>query len=87
MRADWDFDCVMHDDGERAATDSVLYLTNIHQLYQREEKRDDEPEEMVAVLGPKPKPQQAQSVGFLERIAERDGTAAGDQRRGAPHAR
>ncbi len=74
MRADWDFDCVMRGDGERAATDGVLYLTNIHQLYEREEKRDDEPEEMVAVLGPKPKPQQARSAGFTDRIAERDGT-------------
>ena len=62
MRTDWDFDCMMRGDGERAATDSVLFLTNIHQLYEREEKRDDEPEEMVAVLGPKP--QQAQSRVF-----------------------
>ena len=35
MRTDWDFDCVMRGDGERAATDGILFLTNIHQLYER----------------------------------------------------
>jgi type III restriction enzyme len=70
----WDMDCVMRDDGLRAPSDGLLLLTNIHQLYERSDKSaDDEPEEMLDVLGFKPKPQLVQTSDFRQRIAEREG--------------
>jgi type III restriction enzyme len=68
----WDFDCYMRGDSERASSQGALYLTNIQQMYERSPSaRDDEPEEMLAVLGPKPSGDEAQSDEFTRRIRER----------------
>jgi type III restriction enzyme len=75
MRVFWDFDCVIRGEGERAPADGVLFLTNVQQLYEPTERPSEEPDELTAVLGPKPIPNS--STGgrrFAERIAEREGT-------------
>jgi type III restriction enzyme len=75
MNVFWDMDYVMRGDGLRAPADGMLLLTNIQQLYEREDKSQaDEPDAMVGVLGFKPKPQLVETSDFRERIAERDGT-------------
>lgn len=75
MRIFWDFDCILRGDGERAPSDGALFLTNVQQLYERESKTaGDEPDEMLDVLGPKPKPQMLESATMREQIARRDGT-------------
>ncbi len=74
MRLFWDFECVMRGEGERASADGVLYLTNIQQLYERDEKESDEPEELLAVLGPPPSASLDGGRGLADRIAEREGT-------------
>ncbi len=74
LRIFWDFDCVMRGEGERAPADGALFLTNIQQLYEREERRADEPEELLGVLGPAPPAQQVEGRSFLARVAEREGT-------------
>src|SRR6266446_6913458 len=70
----WDFDCVMRGDGERAHSEGVLFLTNIQQFYERPDRaQDEEPDEMTAILGPKPPTQKIEQVDFAERIARRAG--------------
>src|SRR6266404_6701900 len=70
----WDFDCVMRGEGERAHSEGVLFLTNIHQFYERAERsEDDEPDAITAVLGPKPPAQKQEQMDFAERIARRSG--------------
>jgi type III restriction enzyme len=70
----WDMDCMMRGEGLRAPCDGLLLLTNIQQLYEREDKSQaEEPQEMLDVLGFKPKPQLMETSDFRERIAERDG--------------
>lgn len=74
MRIFWDFDCVLRGDGERAPADGTLFLTNIQQLYERPDKKGaDEPDEMLAVLGARPRPQLSEGRDLGERIAARDG--------------
>lgn len=73
MQIFWDFDVVLRGEGERAPADGMLYLTNIQQLYEREEHDDDAPDPLLDVLGPAPKPQIVQARTIRERIAERDG--------------
>lgn len=74
MNVFWDMDCVMRGDGLRAPSDGLLLLSNIQQLYERQDKRgDDEPEEMLDVMGFKPGPQLMETSDFRQRIAERDG--------------
>ena len=51
LRVYWDVDCYMRGDGEGPSSQGALYLTNVQQLYEDEEKESDEPEEMTAVLG------------------------------------
>ncbi len=71
----WDMQFYMRGDAERASSEGALYLTNIHQLYDREHrKQDDEPEIMTAVLGNKPPATLDDDVDFRERILERDGS-------------
>jgi type III restriction enzyme len=53
LRIYWDLQCYMRGQGERAGSQGALYLTNIQQMHEREE-RDDEPDVMTAMLGPKP---------------------------------
>ncbi|MBM3242922.1 hypothetical protein FJZ31_42225 [Candidatus Poribacteria bacterium] len=51
----WDFECYMRDEGERAYSEGALFLTNIQQFYEREQRTtEDEPDAMTAVLGAKP---------------------------------
>jgi type III restriction enzyme len=67
----WDFDCYTRGDSERAYSYGALYLTNVQQLYERDETDDSEPDIMTAMLGPKPPAQTVQSVPFDERIFKR----------------
>jgi len=61
----WDFDCVMRGEGERAHSEGVLFLTNIHQFYERADRsEDDEPDAITAVLGPKPPAQKQEQMDF-----------------------
>jgi type III restriction enzyme len=70
----WDFDCVMRGDGERAHSEGVLFLTNIHQFYERpDHSEDDEPDVMTDMLGPKPPAQKQDQTDFADRIASRSG--------------
>lgn len=70
----WDFDCVMRGEGERAYSEGVLFLTNIQQFYERPDRgKDEEPDVMTAILGPKPPAQKLEQAGFAERIAQRAG--------------
>ena len=70
----WDFDCVMRGEGERAHSEGVLFLTNIQQFYERPDRgKDDEPDAMTAMLGPKPPAQKQEQADFAERIARRSG--------------
>lgn len=71
----WDMQAYMRGDAERASSEGALYLTNIQQLYDREDRRkNDEPERMTAVLGNKPPANLDEEVDFRERIIERDGS-------------
>lgn len=70
----WDFDCVMRGEAEKAYAEGTLFLTNIHQLYERPDRsNEDEPDEMTAVLGPKPPLKKLEMADFGERIALRAG--------------
>jgi type III restriction enzyme len=69
----WDFDCVMRDEGERAFTEGLLFLTNVQQLYEKKEKAPEEPQAMLDVLGPRPPAGLTQPPTFAERIGARAG--------------
>jgi type III restriction enzyme len=70
----WDFDCYMRGEPERASSEGALYLTNIQQFYERPaDSNENEPEEMLAVLGPKPSAESAQVDDFDRRIISRGG--------------
>ena len=70
----WDFDCYMRGEQERASSQGALYLTNIQQLYDRAaSSTSNEPEEMVAILGPKPLAENGLADDFERRIATRGG--------------
>jgi type III restriction enzyme len=70
----WDFDCIMRGGGESAYSEGVLFLTNIHQFYERPDRSDDdEPDEITSMLGPKPPAQKQEQSDFAERIAGRSG--------------
>jgi type III restriction enzyme len=70
----WDFDCYMRGEPERASSQGALYVTNIQQFYERAESANSsEPDEMLAVLGPKPPPEGEMRDEFGRRIAARGG--------------
>lgn len=70
----WDFDCVMRGEAEKAHAEGALFLTNIQQFYERPDRSSgDEPDEMTAVLGPKPPTKKLELTDFGERIALRAG--------------
>ena len=70
----WELDCVMRDDGERAHSEGMLFLTNIQQFYERPDRsKDEEPEAMTDILGPKPPTKKQDITDFRERIALRSG--------------
>jgi type III restriction enzyme len=69
-----DFDCVMRGDAEKAHAQGTLFLTNIQQFYERPDRSgEDEPEEMTAILGPKPPAKKLETDDFGDRIALRAG--------------
>lgn len=69
----WDFQCYMRGEGERASSLGALYLTNIQQFYERSSNEGEEPEEMTAVLGPRPSGQTPEIEDFDKRIVSRGG--------------
>ena len=68
-----DFQFYMRGEGERASSLGALYLTNVQQFYERPNGGNDEPEELTAVLGPKPPAQASGIEDFKTRIADRGG--------------
>ena len=68
-----DFQFYMRGEGERASSLGGLYLTNVQQFYERKSGGQDEPEEMTAVLGPRPPAQTSGIEDFDKRIADRGG--------------
>ena len=68
-----DFQCYMRGEAERASSLGALYLTNVQQFYERANGGEDEPEEMTAVLGPKPPAQTSGVEEFDRRIIDRGG--------------
>ncbi|MBV8695809.1 MAG: DEAD/DEAH box helicase family protein [Ktedonobacteraceae bacterium] len=77
LQISWEFDCVMRGDAERASAEGMLFLTNIQQLYDRTERKqnsNDETEIMTEVLGPKPKDDVGSDLtSFTEMLAKRTG--------------
>jgi len=77
LKISWEFDCVMRGDAERAPADGMLFLTNIHQLYDRTEYKrngDDEPDIMTDVLGLKPKDDMHSDLtNFIDMLNKRTG--------------
>jgi type III restriction enzyme len=70
----WEFDCVMRGDGEKAHAEGTLFVTNIDQLYEREDRgADGEPDVMTAVLGSRPPAKKLEMSDFRDRIGLRDG--------------
>jgi type III restriction enzyme len=68
-----DFQCYMRGEGERASSLGALYLANVQQFYERQNGGNDEPEELTAVLGPKPRAQASGVEDFAKRIVNRGG--------------
>jgi type III restriction enzyme len=63
----------MRGEGERASSLGALYLTNVQQFFERPGGNEDEPEELTAVLGPKPPAQASEVEDFRKRIIDRGG--------------
>ena len=76
LRIYWDFQCYMRGEGERAGSLGALYLTNVQQFHERKSNEGDEPEQLTAVLGPKPPAQTLEIEDFDTRIAARDDAVA-----------
>ena len=69
----WDMQCYMRGEAERASSEGALYLTNIQQLYDREDRKQaKEPEAMTAMMGSKPPASLDAGVDFRQRILERE---------------
>lgn len=69
----WDFDCVLRGEGEKAHFAGTLFLTNVQQFYEREDKnKSEEPDELAAVLGAKPPTQKLELTDFRDRIGLRN---------------
>lgn len=70
----WDMEFYMRGDPERTSSEGALYLTNIQQFYERPNRaKNDEPDAMTAVMGPKPTGLLTNVTDFDERIAKRGG--------------
>jgi type III restriction enzyme len=67
-----DFQCYMRGEGERGSSLGALYLTNVQQFYERQ-NGSQEPEELTAVLGPKPPAESSRIEDFDKRIVDRGG--------------
>ena len=68
----WDFECYMRGESDRARSEGALYLTNVQQLYEKQQE-DDEPKEMSDVLGHKPSSQASTIEDFVPRLVRRNG--------------
>jgi type III restriction enzyme len=68
-----DFQCYMRGESERASSLGALYLTNVQQFYERQSNGGFEPEELTAVLGPKPPAQISTIEDIDKRIIYRGG--------------
>lgn len=75
LRAYWDLDCYVRGDAERAGSLGALYVTNVQQLYEADDKPDPTPDPLAAVLGPRPSGAVAPPEAFADRIARRGGPA------------
>lgn len=74
FQLEWDFDCYMRGESERANAEGALYLTNIQQLHERNTSgTSDEPDAMTAMLGSKPPAQKISVDNFDARILARTG--------------
>lgn len=75
LRIFWDMEFYMRGDSERASSEGALYLTNIQQLYERDDTAGsaDEPDIMTTMLGPKPPAKTIQVDNFDTRILARGG--------------
>lgn len=70
----WDVDFYMRGDGERAGSQGAVYVTNIHQLYERTDNGDDgEPDIMTQMLGRKPPAAMTAAEPFEARLLARGG--------------
>nr|MBK7065947.1 DEAD/DEAH box helicase family protein [Deltaproteobacteria bacterium] len=69
----WDLGVVERGDGVRTDSESMLYFTNVDQLYEGRDAPNAEPDAMTAVLGPKAPLKKLDPTDFEERIALRDG--------------
>ncbi len=70
----WDLDCVMRGEGQRPYYDGMLFLTNIQQLHERPDRKNQgEPEQMTGVLGSRPPAQKLEMADFKQQIALRSG--------------
>lgn len=68
----WDMQVYLRGESERAGSLGALYLTNVQQLYERDENGEgDEPDAMTAVLGPRPPANPMQVEEFEARIIRR----------------
>jgi type III restriction enzyme len=73
LRIFWDLQCYVRGEAERAGSMGALYLTNVQQLYDRPGPEAEEPEEMTAVLGPRPPAQGLVVEDFTPRVVARGG--------------
>ncbi|MBM4422687.1 MAG: hypothetical protein FJ030_04760 [Chloroflexi bacterium] len=71
----WDVEFYMRGDPERARSLGALYLTNVDQLHADNDDEDesDEPEEIAALLGPRPPAAPNAIEDFDKRLAKRGG--------------
>jgi type III restriction enzyme len=70
----WEFDCVIRGEGEKAHSEGTLFLTNIQQFYERPDRtKNEEPDVMTQMMGPKPPTKKLEITDFGERIALRAG--------------
>lgn len=69
----WDMSFYMRGDAEGPSSQGALYLTNIQQLYAKQDADGDgtEPDALTAVLGPKPPAQLQEGEDFRDRILAR----------------
>jgi type III restriction enzyme len=69
FKAFWDFDVYVRGDSEKTRSEGALYLTNIQQLYDKDEGEISNP--VAGLLGPTP-PSTLQAIeGFIDRIVRR----------------
>jgi len=74
MEIFWDFDCVLRGEGQRPYYDGALFLTNVQQLHERPDRKNEaEPEQMTGVMGSRPPAQKLEMADIKQQIALRNG--------------